>query len=178
MGIISKVIDVAIKTFTQLTVERFPKCNIKAYNYTTSGDDSPPIEKDRVILVKVDGTGEYVVAGVLTKSQGAKNGEKILFSRDGDGNVQAIIKLLNDGTISFTAPGGVNVTTDKDYKLEASGDVGIKGTNVKMDGKVKVTGGTFECAGTVIPDGTGCLCGMPFCPITGAPITGKTASGT
>ena len=137
-------------------------------------------------LIDVDGTGNFAAIGVLMVSQGAEPGERILYSRDSDGNVQAVLKLLGDGSFEGISPGGYKLETEKDFelktdgdiKVEASGDVGIKGTNVKIEGQVEATGGTFKCKGTAAPTGTGCLCALSVCPVTGAPHVGDTASGT
>lgn len=82
------------------TVEIYSGANVTAKAYGASGDDAPPLENDRVLLVPVEGTGNYAVAGVLGKSQGAKPGERILYSRDKDGNVRAVVHLMNDGSVS------------------------------------------------------------------------------
>jgi hypothetical protein len=41
----------------------------------------------------------------------------------------------------------------------------------------KLTGGQVEIGGTVAPNGQGALCGIPYCPYTGAPQTGAISSG-
>ena len=82
------------------TVEIYSGANVTAKAYGAGGDDAPPLENDRVLLVPIEGTGNYAVAGVLGKSQGAKPGERILYSRDEDGKVRAVVHLMNDGSIS------------------------------------------------------------------------------
>ena len=186
MGRIGKLIKTEIEKFIIATVETRYKYNQTADFYAASGDDAPPLEDDRIALIDVDGTGNYAAIGVLMVSQGAKPGERILYSRNSDGDVQAVLKLLEDGTIEGISPGGYKLTTEKnfelstdgDVKIEASGDAGIKGTNVKIEGQVEATGGSFKCKGTASPTGTGCLCAIPCCPITGAPHVGDTAQGT
>ncbi len=178
MGRIGKLIKTEIEKFIIATVETRYKFNQTADFYAASGDDAPPLENDRIALIDIDGTGNFAAIGVLMVSQGANPGERILYSRNSDGEVQAVLKLLGDGTIQGIAPKNFEVTTDEDIKLEASGDVGIKGTNIKMEGKIEATGGSFKCGGTVSPTGSGALCGIPVCPITGAPHVGDTAMGT
>lgn len=186
MGRIGKLIKTEIEKFIIATVETRFKYNQTADFYAASGDDAPPLENDRIALIGVDGTGNFAAIGVLMVSQGAEPGERILYSRDSDGNVQAVLKLLGDGSIEGISPGGYKLETEKDLelktdgdtKVEASGDVGIKGTNVKIEGQVEATGGTFKCKGTAAPTGTGCLCALSVCPVTGAPHVGDTASGT
>lgn len=178
MGRIARLISTKIEKFIIQTVESYFGANVTAETYAPSGDDSPPLENDRIVLVKVDGTGNFVAVGVLSVSQGAKPGERILYSRNEDGEVQAVLKLLGDGTIEGVSPGGYKYTTDKDYKIEASGDVGIKGTKVKIEGQVEATGGTFKCKGSAAPTGTGCLCALSVCPVSGATHVGDTAANT
>lgn len=106
------------------TVEIYSGANVTAKTYGAGGEDAPPLENDRVLLVPIEGTGNYAVAGVLGKSQGAKPGERILYSRDKDGNVRAVVHLMNDGSVSF-------VCMDKNGEELISGLLG-------GDGKVKI----------------------------------------
>lgn len=106
------------------TVEIYSGANVTAKAYGASGDDAPPLENDRVLLVPIEGTGNYAVAGVLGKSQGAKPGERILYSRDKDGNVRAVVHLMNDGSVSV-------VCIDENGNELISGLLG-------GDGKIKI----------------------------------------
>lgn len=106
------------------TVEIYSGANVTAKAYGSSGDDAPPLENDRVLLVPIEGTGNYAVAGVLGKSQGAKPGERILYSRDKDGNIRAVIHLMNDGSVSV-------VCQDENGNELISGIMG-------GDGKIKI----------------------------------------
>lgn len=178
MGRVAKLIKSTFEKFIIQTVEMYIGANVTAEQFAPSGDDSPPLENDRVILVPVDGTGNFVSVGVLCMTQGAKPGEKIFFSRDSDGNAKAIFKLLGDGKIESLAPGGYDFKSEKDLKIQTDGDVGIKGENIKIEGKVEVTGGNFKCKGTAAPSGTGCLCALDICPVSGAIHVGDTASNT
>lgn len=164
MGRIGKLIKTEIDKYILQTVESHFGQNQLCDQYGPSGEDAPPIKDDRILIVKVEGTGKYVAAGVLTVSQGAKPGEKIIYSRDADsGDVKAVLSLLNDGTIKIDSP--------KDMNIEGKGTITIKG-------KTKVTGGSFECGGTVAPTGSGALCGLPYCAFTGAPQSGNISQGT
>lgn len=178
MGRVAKLIKSTLEKFIIQTVEMYIGANVTAEQFAPSGDDSPPLENDRVILVPVDGTGNFVSVGVLCITQGAKPGEKIFFSRDSDGNAKAIFKLLGDGKIESLAPGGYDFKSEKDLKIQTDGDVRIKGENIKIEGKVEVTGGNFKCKGTAAPSGTGCLCALDICPVSGAIHVGDTASNT
>lgn len=186
MGRVAKLIKSTLEKFIIQTVEMYIGANVTAEQFAPSGDDSPPLENDRVILVPVDGTGNFVSVGVLCMTQGAKPGEKIFFSRDSDGNAKAIFKLLSDGKIESLAPGGydfksekdIELAIKKDFKIKAEGDGEIKGENIKIEGKVEVTGGNFKCKGKATPSGTGCLCALDICPVSGAIHVGDTASNT
>ena len=166
MGRIGRLIKTEIQKFIVQTVEMYYGANVTAETFAPSGDDSPPLVDDRIVLVQVDGTGNFVAAGVLSKTQGAKPGEKYLYSRDADGNVKAVLKLLNDGKIEMVAPTdfsltGENVAVEAEKKLTLSAAT------------TELTGGTVQCKGTAVADGTGCFCGVPYCLFSGAPQTGK-----
>lgn len=184
------------------TVEAHYGENKYCDQYAPSGDDSPPLPEDRVVLLDIEGTGNCASVGVLAKSQGAEPGEKILYSRDEDGNVKAKIHLKKDGSVVFegegdaelTIKGGVNITVkgdaavkvdgkasvkaDGNVQVESSAKTIVKGSNVEVNGNVKITGGTCEVGGVVTPSGMGALCALPFCAFTGAPQSGKVSSGT
>ena len=169
MGRIARLIKTEIEKFIVQTVESYFGANVTAETFAPSGDDSPPLPDDRVVLVQTDGTGNFVAVGVLSVSQGAKPGERILYSRDSDGAVKAAISLLNDGKIEMVSPA----------------DFSLTGENVTVEGKksltlksqtTELTGGTVKCKGTATPDGTGCFCGVPYCLYSGAPQTGTNVS--
>ena len=164
MGRIAKMLQTKIGEFIVQTVEAYFGANVTAETFAPSGDDSPPLADDRVVLVPVDGTGNFVSVGVLSKSQGAKPGERIIFSRDSKGNVKAAVKLLNDGKIEMISPDEVKFIAQQEIKLESK--------------KVEITGGQLSCKGAAHADGTGCFCAMPFCSFTGAPQTGKDVFNT
>lgn len=186
MGRIGRMIQTAIEKFIVQTVETYAGVNITADTFAPSGDDSPPLAEDRIVLVQVDGTGHFVAVGVLTESQGAKPGEKILFSRDADGEVQAALKLLNDGKVELVSPAEVSLTAKKisaaaDEELSAKGDTaeieGAKSLTLKS-ADAKITGGKLTVNGAVTPSGSGPFCGIPACLFTGAPQCGTMVSGT
>lgn len=121
MGIIAKVLKAVSDTFTVLTVETRKGFSEETLLFSASGDDSVPYKDDRVLLVPAGSTGEQVVAGVLNKSQGAKSGEKILFARDKNGKIVAIVKMLNSGNIE--------IETDSDCKIKTKGKVEVNGSD-------------------------------------------------
>lgn len=149
------------------TVEIYSGANVTAKAYGAGGDDAPPLENDRVLLVPIEGTGNHAVAGVLGKSQGAKPGERILYSRDKDGNVRAVVHLMNDGSVSVVCQdengnelisgvmggdGKIKIEKCEEISVEdksgnkiVTGSDGIsltdlKGGKVTMNGKITVQG--------------------------------------
>ena len=130
MGRIARMIKTEIEKFIVQTVEMYFGANVTAETFAPSGDDSPPLPEDRIVLVQTDGTNNFVAVGVLSVSQGAKPGEKILYSRDENGEVMAAIKLLNDGSIQVQTFGdaGINLTDKAGNVIETSSD-GIKLTD-------------------------------------------------
>ena len=133
MGRIGRLIKTEIEKFIVQTVESYLGKNQLCKQYGASGDESPPLAEDRVLLVKVDGTGRYVSAGVLSCSQGAKPGEKIFYSRSDDGEVQSVIKLLQDGVIEMFSPSDMKFDSDSKILLQGGGKAAArKGDKVKV----------------------------------------------
>jgi hypothetical protein len=178
IGRIGKVLNHAIKDLIELVAETYKGFNQKGILYNSSGDDSPPVKDDKVFLVKADGTGKYIIVGVLTQSQGAKPGEKIFFARDENGEIKSKLSMLGDGSVKWEADGNFNLNGKKNIEFEAVQKATVKGADVELNGKVKSTGGSFECGGNVDPTGNGALCGCKFCYVTGAPVAGDKATGT
>lgn len=179
MGRIGRLLKTEIEKFIIATVETRFKYNQTADFYAASGDDAPPLVNDRIALVDVDGTGNFAAVGVLMVSQGAEPGERILYSRDSDGNVKAVLKLLGDGTIEGISPGGISVSTDDKMEVKVKKDCEVKvDGNTKFSGKLEFTGGNVKCAGTATPSGTGCFCALQVCPVTGAPQSGEMVLNT
>jgi hypothetical protein len=183
-----------IKKYIQIIFEARKDDNRAGLLYNSTGEDSVPLDDERIILVKVDGAGKYAVVGVLTPSQGAKPGEKIFFARSPDAAIVSKISMLNDGSVNMEADGDIKAATkknfdyaakenftakaDKNINLDAMEKAVLKGADVEINGKAKATGGSFECAGTVAPTGAGALCGCKYCYVTAAPVAGSRAEGT
>lgn len=146
MGRIAKMIKTEIENFIVQTVEMYFGANVTAETFAPSGDDSPPLPDDRIVLVQTDGTNNFVAVGVLSVSQGAKPGEKILYSRNDDGEVMAAIKLLNDGSIQMQTFGDAGINfTDKAGNVIVTSSDGItltdkNGGKVTMEGKITLEG--------------------------------------
>lgn len=194
MGRVARLIRTEIEKFIVQTVEAYFGANVTAETFAPSGDDSPPLPDDRIVLVRVDGTGNFAAVGVLSVSQGAKPGERVMYSRDENGEVKAAVKLLNDGKIEMVSPDELSVSAEKDLSISgkegvsvsADKDFSATGDSSTVEGKssltlksaaTELTGGSVKCKGAAIPDGTGCFCGVPYCLYSGAPQTGTNVSG-
>ena len=185
-GRIGKVISHEIKKAVELIAETRKGYNQKGVLYNSSGEDSPPVKDDKLVLLKIDGTGKYVVVGIFNESQGAKPGEKIFFARTEEGEIKSKLSMLGDGSVkwelddlfSLLAKKAAEIKSDDNATLEAAKKATVKGADVELNGKVKSTGGSFECGGSVSPTGQGALCGCKYCYVTGAPVAGNKAEGT
>ncbi|MDO5773263.1 MAG: hypothetical protein Q4P16_02990 [Spirochaetales bacterium] len=180
MGRIGKHLKAEIEDYIEQVIETRLNYKQTAFTFAPSGDDSPPIKDDRIILVSIDGNGKFAAVGVLTASQGAKPGEKILYSRNEDGEVQAVLSLLNDGKVKLETPEEVSLAAEKDLKAESKANVEVT-TAQKMTLKAQeteLTGGILKCKGTASPNGQGPFCAIPVCPFSGALQCGSEVSGT
>lgn len=141
MGVIARVIKTENGDDEEIiqTVEAHYGENKYCDQYAPSGDDAPPLEDDRVVLAGVEGTGNAVSVGVLVKSQGAKPGEKLIYSRDSDGILKAKIWLKNDGSIEIETSGELKITTDADLSIDA----GSHNVNINAQ-KVDINNGSLE----------------------------------
>lgn len=69
--------------------------------------------------------------------------------------------------------GTLTIECDQDVVVNAK-----KGKCTVTSTHTTLTGGIVEVGGAVTPTGQGALCGIPYCPYTGAPQTGKQSAGT
>jgi hypothetical protein len=121
-NIIGRKIGDEIKKFIQIIFEARKDDNRQALLYNSAGDDSVPLNEERIILVKVDGAGKYAAVGVLIPSQGAKPGEKIFFARNLDGRTVSRLSMLHDGHVDFTQDGDFIGNTEGNHELTIIGD--------------------------------------------------------
>lgn len=129
MGIIGRFLKIVKEDkFNVVTAETRKGFDEEALLYACAGDDSVPCDNDRLILIKAGNTGEKAAVGSLNESQGAKPGEKILFSRDKNGKVVATIKMLNSGNIEIELKG--------DYKIKPEGNIELNGSD--FGGLIKI----------------------------------------
>ena len=114
---IGKTIKHAIDKFIGVIVETRKNYNQTVFIYNPSGDDSVPCKNDKVIILKVDGTGNFIGAGILTESQGAKPGEKIFFGRDTDGKITSKLSMLGNGNVKLEAEKDVSQNIKGKYYI-------------------------------------------------------------
>ena len=139
-NVIGRKIGEEIEKFVKLIFEARKDDNRNALLYNSAGEDSVPLDDERLLLVKVDGTGKYVAVAVLTQSQGAKPGEKIFFARDPDGAIVSKISMLNDGSILTEADGDISqdIKGDKNEKIGGDKKEEISGDKIEeIDGDKK-----------------------------------------
>ncbi len=105
MGAIGKLISTKIENYVMGIVQKKLKENKDGSFFSPSGDDSPPLPDDKICMLSIDGSGKFAFIGSLMITKGAKSGEKILYSRDSNGNIKGKIYInqngeivLNDGT--------------------------------------------------------------------------------
>jgi hypothetical protein len=84
-----------------------------------------PLDDERLILLRVDGAGKYVAAGVLTPSRGARPGEKIFFSRNLDGTIVSKLSMLHDGHVDYTQDGNFTGNVEKNAEITVVENVSI-----------------------------------------------------
>jgi len=140
---IGKVIDHAIDKFLGIILETRKGYNQTVFLYNASGDDSVPCKDDKVIILKVDGTGNFIGVGILTESQGAQPGEKIFFGRDADGKITSKLSMLNDGNVEIEADGDLSVTNKGDQSYKTEGDFSVaaeKNLSVTIKGDITIEG--------------------------------------
>ena len=193
VGIITKVID-----------ENF--INVRLYNTDISGNPTyvsavrllhigttklkikiTPAVGDIVLLLAsrdfvevLENNHDKKAADVLVEPYSKSTMQAILISPEEDDNNKTLITIDEEGTVSISTDKDINVSAkgnitakcDGDLNVEANGNATVKSPNTKL------TGGKVEIGGSVAPNGQGALCGIPYCPYTGAPQTGKISSGT
>ncbi len=96
---LAKLVSTKIDNFIIGAIERRKGYIIEGTLIGSSGDDSPPLSGDLVVELPRTGTGRAFMAGTISLSQGAKEGERILYSRDENGAVQAKIYLNASGEV-------------------------------------------------------------------------------
>ena len=95
-----------------------------------AGEDSLPLsQSDIIYLAKVEGINQLVALGITSKSLGAKEGEKIIYSRKANGNkveLMAKIYLKNDGKLQIEAVDNISIRSKEDVILNNGDDYAVK----------------------------------------------------
>ena len=178
IGRIGKVVNHEIEKAVEVISETRKGYNQKSILYNSSGEDSPPVKDDKIVLLKIDGSGKSVIVGVFNETKGAKPGEKIFFARDESGTIKSMLSMLGDGSAKWELDDLFSLIAKKTIDIEAKEKATIKGKDVDVSGNVSILGGSLKCAGSVTPTGKGALCGCKYCYVTGAPVAGEMAEGT
>lgn len=103
----------------------------------------------------------------------------ILIKDEADDNVKTTISINENGDVIMSTEGNINVTSKGNAVVECEGNAEItsKQNCTVTSQNTKLTGGIVEIGGTVTPSGQGALCGIPYCPFSGAPHTGNQTQG-
>lgn len=91
----------------------------------------------------------------------------IIISPEEKDNVKTTITIDEKGDITLNTEGNITANCKGDLNVEAKGNATVTSPNTKL------TGGNVEIGGTVTPNGQGALCGIAYCPYSGAPQTGN-----
>ena len=155
VGRIGKVISHEIEKAVEIIAETRKGYNQKGVLYNSSGEDSPPVKDDKIVILKVDGSGKGLIIGVFNETQGAKPGEKIYFARNEKGEIKSKLSMLGKGEVLWELQDFFELLTEKTIKLEAKNEINIKGEKIKLndDGyeaarkkdtvKIKIPANTF-----------------------------------
>jgi hypothetical protein len=178
-GRIGEVVNHEIDGAVELTVETRKGYNQNGVLFGSSGEDSPPVKGDKIVMLKIDGTGKYAVIGVFNETRGAKPGEKIFFARDEGGEIKSALSMLGDGSVKWELEDLFSLSAKKTAAVESKKKITAQAPDIELKGeKVVITGGKLVTKGSASPAGKGPYCGLPFCAFTGAPQCGEEVSGT
>jgi hypothetical protein len=160
ISFIGRKVGEEIKKFVRLIFEAWKDDSRNALLYNPAGEDSVPLNDERIILVKVDGTGKYAAVGVLTLSRGAKPGEKILFARNPEGDIVSKLSMLHGGivnldqavnfTVNFKKNASITVGGNQAIDIGGDKDESVKGNKTEnAAGNMKYTAADFDIASTM-----------------------------
>lgn len=140
MGRIARLIKTEIDKYILQTVEAHYGQNQLVEQFGPAGEDAPPLDEERVLISRVEGTGHFVSIGSLVVSQGAEPGDKMIYARDPDnGDIVSKIWLKNDGSVEIIAGGDISLTLADDSTVSVSGNA-----TISADGKISVDAGDNE----------------------------------
>lgn len=108
--------------------------------------------------------------GFANSAYSSKNMCAVLIKDESDDNVKTTVNIDENGNITVKTNGDATVNAKKDCSVTAENIL------VKANTKTEIKGAKVIIGGTVTPNGTGALCGMPYCAFSGAPQTGDTSN--
>lgn len=163
MGRIGRILKNRMEKFIYNTIETRLQLNFENKMYAPAGIHCVPLKDDRMILVKIDGTGKFGVVGTLNELQpgldSITEGDIWLFSRDPrSGKYQTWIKLNHDGTLEIDTPSNVTINNHAKVNVHITGATDLKcddDVTIQVEKKVDVhvTGETtFKCDDNVTID--------------------------
>ena len=113
--------NIVITTITDNTMSR------DADLVCSANEDSVPISQvDTILLAKIEGINQLVAIGVVSQHIDAKEGEKIIYSRDANAEVIAKIHLKNNGEVYIETKDKINIKYDKEVILNDGKDYAVK----------------------------------------------------
>lgn len=126
MGIISTVLSIIGK---DVKVDRGNGDNVTAQNFSTPGDDSPPLAGDYCALSSASGAGRQTAVGYrdARNSGVAAPGEKRMYARSSDGSVVASMWMKGDKTVHIENGAGT-------FQMEPDGTLLLNGVRIPADG--------------------------------------------
>ena len=190
MSRIARLLKNRMEKFIINTMETRLNFNSESKFYCVPGIHAVPLPDDRMLLVKIDGTGKFAVCGMLNHLQKGLDdpveGDLWLFSRDpgDDGKYQTVVKLNHDGTLVINTPKAVtienhdtvDITVDGDVTVTGKQNVTVNGGNIKVNGPIEFAGGPLKKDGSAPATGNGAFCAIKTCRFTGEPHVGETIS--
>jgi len=134
IGRIGKVLSHEINKTVEIIAETRKGYNQKGVLYNSSGEDSPPVKDDKIVILKVDGSGKGLVIGVFNETQGAKPGEKIYFARNENGEIKSKLSMLGKGEVLWELQDFFELLTEKTIAIKAK-----KSINIESDKQTTIT---------------------------------------
>lgn len=142
MGRIGRIVKNRIEKFIYNTIETRLKLNFENKLYAPAGCHYVPLKDDRMLLVEIDGTNKFAVAGTLNEIQsgldGISEGDIWLFSRNpSTGKFETYIKLNHDGTLIVDTPNDVTINNKANVNVHIIGS-----TTITCDADVTINNNT------------------------------------
>lgn len=112
MGFIGKIINQVIEdSIRKIVTEIYPDYTRMSNQICPPGIDAAPLEEDQGVSLVIDSANRTVNIGIYPDAQ-ADPGEIRIYSRDENGDIQALIYCKNDGTIEINGSADYAVAFD------------------------------------------------------------------